>query len=82
MTDFATYLKRKRESAGLTQVELAGKVGLTGSYISILESRKKPPPSDTVLKRLARALEVGEDEILEVAHLDLRGARRRRRTAG
>ena len=45
-------------------------VGLTGSYLSVLESRKKPPPSDAVLRRLAKALGVPEDEILEVAHLD------------
>ncbi len=70
MKDFATYLKEAREEAGLNQSELAGAVGLTGSYISVLESRRKPPPSDPVLRRLARALGRPEDEILEVAHLD------------
>lgn len=70
MSDFASYLREKRHAAGLNQSELAERVGLTGSYISVLESRKKPPPSDTVLKRLADALGVEEEEILEVAHLD------------
>ncbi|MHC4470298.1 MAG: helix-turn-helix domain-containing protein [Planctomycetota bacterium] len=70
MSDFADFLKEARERAGLTQTELAEKAGLTGSYISILESRKKPPPSDPVLKRLARALRVAESKLLEVAHLD------------
>jgi transcriptional regulator with XRE-family HTH domain len=70
LTDFADYLRAARERAGLTQSELAARVGLTGSYISVLESRKKPPPSDPVLRRLARALGVPEQEILETAHLD------------
>jgi transcriptional regulator with XRE-family HTH domain len=70
MADFATFLRSAREEAGLNQSELAERVGLTGSYISVLESRKKPPPSDAVVKRLADALGVPEEEFLEVAHLD------------
>jgi transcriptional regulator with XRE-family HTH domain len=70
MSDFASYLREKRNAAGLNQSELAERIGLTGSYISVLESRKKPPPSDAVLKRMAKALGVDEEEIVEVAHLD------------
>ncbi len=70
VTDFATYLKEAREAAGLNQSELAEQVGLTGSYISVLESRRKPPPSDPVLKRMATVLGKPEQELIEVAHLD------------
>lgn len=70
MADFAKYLREAREAAGLNQSELADEVGLTGSYISVLESRRKPPPSDQVLKRMAKALGKPERELLEVAHLD------------
>jgi len=70
LTDFADYLRDARKRAGLNQIELAERVGLTGSYISVLESRKKPPPSDKVLSRLARALDVPEGDMIEVAHLD------------
>ena len=36
--EFAGFLRGAREKAGLTQAALAGKCGLTGSYISLLES--------------------------------------------
>jgi transcriptional regulator with XRE-family HTH domain len=34
---FGQYLKRRREAAGLTQAELAGRVGVTPTYIGYLE---------------------------------------------
>lgn len=67
---FAGILKEAREKTGLSQVELAQKVGLTGSYISILEARRKPPPSDPVIKKLAHALNVDTNRFLTIAHLE------------
>ncbi len=34
---FGHYMKRRREAAGLTQAELAGRVGVTATYIASLE---------------------------------------------
>jgi transcriptional regulator with XRE-family HTH domain len=34
---FGQYLKRRREAAGLTQSELAGRVGVTPTYVGYLE---------------------------------------------
>ncbi|MBI4614944.1 MAG: helix-turn-helix domain-containing protein [Planctomycetes bacterium] len=70
MKDFAHWLRVFREKSGLNQKELAERVGSTGSYISMLESRKKPPPSDEVVRRLASALGVEENLLLEFAHLE------------
>ena len=48
-------LKELREAAGLTQKELAEKVGVHRSYISMLESGVRHNPSDAVLYRIAKA---------------------------
>lgn len=67
---FAEILKEAREKAGLNQMELAQRVGLTGSYISILEAGKKPPPTDKVLKKIAQILGLDTAYLLGVAHLE------------
>lgn len=69
-TTFAEFLRSAREKAGLTQAALASRCGLTGSYISLLESGRKPAPSDRVVKDLAEALSLSPDTALEVAHFD------------
>lgn len=63
-------LKDEREKKNLSQVELARKAGLTGSYISTLEARRKPPPSDAVIKRITRVLGIDPKALLAVAHLE------------
>ncbi|MHC4449618.1 MAG: helix-turn-helix domain-containing protein [Planctomycetota bacterium] len=70
MEDFASVLVSARKEAGLTQTDLAGAAGLTSSYLSFLENRKKPPPSDDVCRRLAQALALPVDRLLELAHLE------------
>ena len=67
---FSMYLKSARERKGLTQSVLAGLCRLTGSYISLLESGRKPAPSDSVVRRLAAALDLPAEDALHVAHLD------------
>jgi len=69
MEDFASLLIAARERLGITQAQLATSAELTPSYLSLIENRKKPPPSDTVCERLAGALGVPSRELLEVAHL-------------
>ncbi|MHC4924831.1 MAG: helix-turn-helix domain-containing protein [Planctomycetota bacterium] len=67
---FAAILRKARERSGLTQAALSDKCGLTGSYISLLESAKKPAPSDKVVRRLAEILSLDPERVLRVAHLD------------
>ncbi len=70
MQDFASFLVDSRAQAGLTQAQLAVSAGLTPSYLSFIENRKKPPPSDDVCRRLAKVLAIPAKIVLEVAHIE------------
>lgn len=69
MEDFSAILIAARERLAMTQAQLAIAAGLTPSYLSLLENRKKPPPSDRVCERLAAVLGIPARQLLEVAHL-------------
>lgn len=59
-------LRRLRERAGLSQAEFAPHIGLSESskgYISEIESGKKIPPAETVL-RIAQFFNVTTDYLL------------------
>jgi transcriptional regulator with XRE-family HTH domain len=76
---FAAALKAAREGSGLSQAALARKAGLTGSYVSVLESRRKRPPSARVVHALARAMGIDDQELQELAGIERSpdGVRRR-----
>jgi transcriptional regulator with XRE-family HTH domain len=59
-------LKEKREKKGLTQSELAKKVGLSENYLSALENRPQDcnPTLDTIGK-LAKELDICPEELFE-----------------
>jgi len=61
---FGRKLRALRRSIGITQRELANRVGVDFSYISKLENdRLSPPAADTVLK-ICEALDATPDELL------------------
>lgn len=63
-TSFGAALRERRRAAGLTQRELAQRVGINFTYISKIENdRIAPPGADTVVK-LCEALEGPADELL------------------
>ncbi|MBI1349436.1 helix-turn-helix domain-containing protein [bacterium] len=62
----AVQLQLLRREAGLTQIELAERVGTSKSVISRLESSKYEAHSLTMLKRIAEAL--GQD--VEIRFVD------------
>src|SRR5678815_3017938 len=68
--DFAAELKRGRVAAGLSQAELGERAGLTGSYVCMLELRRKPAPAPDVVSALAKALHVDEQRMQERAALE------------
>lgn len=52
-----------REQAGLSQRQLAALVGMSHSYVSLLEADRHSPSVDTLCK-LARALKVDARDLL------------------
>ena len=71
---FAQRLRRLRQSAGLTQEELAGRAGLTPNAISDLERAKRRRPHPHTVRSLADALGLsGEERASLVAAVPRRG---------
>lgn len=61
MTTFGQQLRRLRRQQRLTQMELAKTVGVSNTYISALESGRKPAPPHEVVIALASSLQVDAD---------------------
>ena len=61
---FAENLRAKRESLGLTAEELANRVHVSRSYITLLENGKRLP-GKTLLPKIARALKLEKSVIVE-----------------
>lgn len=61
----STVIRRLRAAKGISQRDLAAKVGVKGAYIAQLETGARKNPSLDVLKRIARALGVPVTELLE-----------------
>ncbi|OAI44365.1 hypothetical protein AYO43_09245 [Nitrospira sp. SCGC AG-212-E16] len=58
-------LRRLREANGWTQVDLAKKARVTQALISQLEAGKKASPSVVPLLRIAKALGVKVEDLVE-----------------
>jgi len=59
-------LKELRERQGLTQAQLAALAGLEQSHISLIENGRRPKVAAVVVARLAQALGVSVDTLLEI----------------
>ena len=55
--NISKQIKKLREEKGLTQKELAAKMGVTASWVGMYESGKRQPKAETI-KRFADALNV------------------------
>jgi transcriptional regulator with XRE-family HTH domain len=60
-------LKTRREALGLTQRELAQKIGVEASHIAFIESQRRKP-SLKLVARMADTLGVDRQELLVLAH--------------
>ncbi len=60
---FATNVRRLRAKKSLSQKALADKVGISVSYVSMLERGQRSPPLETI-EKMARALGVPPSSLL------------------
>jgi transcriptional regulator with XRE-family HTH domain len=72
-------LQRRRQSAGLTQEELARRADVDRTYVSKLERDLQSPTVD-VFVQLCRALGVRASEMLALVEHDLKPRPRRKRS--
>ncbi len=63
MTDFGEMLRKLRQDAGLTQKQLADRLGISKSTVSFYEQSIRSPSSD-VLLRIARVFHISTDYLL------------------
>jgi transcriptional regulator with XRE-family HTH domain len=64
---FGQKLRKLRKKAGLTQQQLAETVGIDATYLSKIENSVMPPPTRTIIIRLAEALKANKDEMIALA---------------
>lgn len=67
MVNFGNVLKELRMNAGMTQTELAKRLGITKSVVSYYELQERTPSPD-VLIRLAGIFRVTTDYLLGIDH--------------
>ena len=65
MVDFGKRLKELRKQSGMTQEQLANKLGITKSVVSYYELSERTPSPD-VLKDLALIFRVSADYLLGI----------------
>ena len=63
LTKFAGNVRRLRAKKRLSQKALADRVGISVSYVSMLERGQRSPPLETV-EKMARALGVSPASLL------------------
>lgn len=61
---FGTKLKSLRRVKGISQRDLAQRVGVDFSYISKLENDRLPPPAADTIEKICHELDVRHEELL------------------
>lgn len=81
MAGFGNRIRELRRTLGLTQWQVAEKTGVSNTYISAIESGRKPAPPRIIVAALAACLQTDEQELWRVARAE-REERLRRRIDG
>ncbi len=63
MNPFGTYVRTKREEAGMTLTEFARQLEISPAYWCRIETGRENPPKDDLIKKAATILGLSEDEL-------------------
>lgn len=75
---FGLCLRELRKSAGVTQADLAASIGVSNTYISALESGRKPAPPHALVSAIAARLGVPDAALWQSAQAEREDHLRRR----
>jgi HTH-type transcriptional regulator, competence development regulator len=64
---FGRRIQALRRAKGLTQRQLASVLDIDFTYLSKLENNRGDPPGDQTIRKLARALDADEEDLLALA---------------
>jgi transcriptional regulator with XRE-family HTH domain len=64
---FGQRIKRRRRELGLTQRQVAAKLGIDFTYLSKLENDRGEPSGDKTIRNIAVLLQDDEEELLALA---------------
>lgn len=64
---FGNLVRRRREERELTLGDVAAAVGISIAYLSRIERDRENPPRDELIRRIARAVDLPEDEAFAAA---------------
>ena len=67
MKTFGERIRKLRRERSLTQWEVADRTGVSNTYISALESGRKPAPPHAIVTALAACLQTSEDMLWALA---------------
>ena len=81
MNTFGNRIKELRRNIGLTQWDVANRTGVSNTYISALESGRKPAPPHVIVTALAACLQTSEEALWTLARAE-REERLKRRIDG
>jgi transcriptional regulator with XRE-family HTH domain len=60
---FGSYIRRKREAAGMPLRELAQRIDISPAYWSRIEREMEKPPKNELMEKAARVLGLDLDEV-------------------
>lgn len=79
--NFGHYIRKRRLELGLTQHEIAKKIGVAQNFVTYLEAEQRKP-SHEMIKKVAAALSLSSDTLYLIAHPEVAALVNKRREGG